>query len=173
LGKKFQKQIQNFSKDFSVKSREKTKLKKNKKSNFFREKKWFFYFFSKFVFFHGKQTNWSQNWPKVAKTCVYVPFIIFVKKKFNLKILKCVKVHTVLAMFSSYFVTYDSNFLKCSWSLGPKLSWIFFQGQQTILLGVWTVENKRRRKKTFLGSTVGDFPCFFSEIGVTKKKQKN
>ena len=72
MGEKFQKKIQNFGKDFSVKSREKTKLKKNKKFNFV--------FFFQFVFFHGKQTNWTQNWPKVAKICVYVPFIIFVKK---------------------------------------------------------------------------------------------
>ena len=72
-----------------------------------------FLLFFQFVFFHGKQTNWSQNWPKVTKICVYFPFIIFVKKKFNLKILKCVKVNTViLAIFSSYFVTYDSNFLR-------------------------------------------------------------
>jgi hypothetical protein len=35
------------------------------------------------------------------------------KKKFNLKILKSVKVNTViLVIFSSYFVTYDRNFLR-------------------------------------------------------------
>jgi hypothetical protein len=96
LGKKFQKQIQNFGKDFSVKSREKTKLKKKQKIQFFSKKKMIFLFFFQFVFLHGKQTNWTQNWPKVAKICVYVPFIISVKKKFNLKILKCVKVHTVI-----------------------------------------------------------------------------
>ena len=45
MGKKFQKKIQNFGEDFSVKSREKTKLKKNKKSNFFRKKNDFFIFF--------------------------------------------------------------------------------------------------------------------------------
>ena len=79
MGKKFQKKIQNFGKDFSVKSREKTTLKTTKNPIFF-EKKIIFVFFFKFVFFHGKQTNWTQNWPKVAKICVYVPFIIFVKK---------------------------------------------------------------------------------------------
>jgi hypothetical protein len=115
LSKKFQKKIQNFGKDFSVKSREKTKLKKNKKSNFFQKKKIICVFCFQFVFFHGKQTNWTQNWQKVAKICVYVPFIIFFeKKKYNLKILKCVKVNTdILATFSSCFVTYDSNFLRC------------------------------------------------------------
>ena len=80
MGKKFQKKIQNFGKDFSVKSREKTKLKKKQKIQFFSKKKKKFVFFFQFVFFHGKQTNWTQNWPKVAKICVYVPFIIFVKK---------------------------------------------------------------------------------------------
>ena len=38
LGKKFQKKIQNFGKDFSVKSREKTKLKKKQKIQFFSKK---------------------------------------------------------------------------------------------------------------------------------------
>ena len=80
MGEKFQKKIQNFGKDFSVKSREKIKLKKTKNPIFFEKKNDFFIFFQ-FVFFHGKQTNWSQNWPKVAKICAYVPFIIFVKKK--------------------------------------------------------------------------------------------
>ena len=37
--KSFKKKIQNFGKDFIVKSQEKTKLKKNKKYNFFRKKK--------------------------------------------------------------------------------------------------------------------------------------
>ena len=58
--KSFKKKIQNFGKDFSVKSLEKIKLKKNKKSNFFR-KKMIFLFFFQFVFFHEKQTNWIQN----------------------------------------------------------------------------------------------------------------
>ena len=80
MGKKFLKKILNFGKDFSVKSREKTKLKKNKKSNFFRKKNDFFIFFPIRIF-SWKQTNWSQNWPKVAKICAYVAFIIFVKKK--------------------------------------------------------------------------------------------
>ena len=108
MGKKFQ----NFGKDFSVKSREKTKLKKNKKSNFFRKKNNFWIFFPIRVF-SWKTDKLDPKSPKVAKICVHVPFIIFVKKRSNLKILKCVKVNTViLASFSSYFVTYDSNFLR-------------------------------------------------------------
>ena len=39
LGKKFQKKIQNFGKDFSVKSREKIKLKRKQKIKFFSKKK--------------------------------------------------------------------------------------------------------------------------------------
>ena len=53
--------------------------------------------------------------PKMGKHMVLRPSYNFCEnKKFNLKILKCVTLHTViLAIFSSYFVTYDSNFLKC------------------------------------------------------------
>ena len=56
--------------------------------------------------------------PKLAKSgknmCLRPIYNFGEKKKSNLKVLKCVKVNTViLAIFSSYFVTYDSNFLRC------------------------------------------------------------
>ena len=50
-GEKMKKTIQNFGKDFSAKSREKAKLKKNKKFNFFRKKNDFFIFFPIRFFF--------------------------------------------------------------------------------------------------------------------------
>ena len=64
MGKKFQKKIQNFGKDFSVKSREKIKLKKNKKSNFFRKKNDFFIVFPIRIF------SWETDKlvPKLAKS---------------------------------------------------------------------------------------------------------
>ena len=63
MGKKFKK-IQNFNKDFNVKSRKKTKLKKNKKSNFFRKKNNFCIFFLIRIF------SWKTDKldPKLAKS---------------------------------------------------------------------------------------------------------
>ena len=60
--KSFKKKIQNFSKDFNVKSREKTKLKKKQKIQFFSKKKMIFLFFFQFVFFHGNR----QIGPKIS-----------------------------------------------------------------------------------------------------------
>ena len=75
-----QKQIQNFGKDFSVKSREKIKLKKNKKSNFFRKKNDFFIVFPIRIF------SWETDKlvPKLAKSdtnmCL-LPIYNFCEKK--------------------------------------------------------------------------------------------
>ena len=100
MGKKFQKKILNFGKDLSVKSREKTKLKKNKKYNFFRKEMIFLFFFPIRIF------SWKTNKldPKLAKSgkniCSRPIYNFCEQKKSNLKILKCVKVNTViLAIF--------------------------------------------------------------------------
>ena len=80
MGEKFQKKIQNFGKDFSVKSREKIKLKKNKKSNFFRKKNDFFIVFPIRIF------SWETDKlvPKLAKSdknmCL-LPIYNFCEKK--------------------------------------------------------------------------------------------
>ena len=80
MGKKLQKKIQNFGKDFSVKSREKTKLKKNKKSNFLRKKNDFFIFFSNSYFFMENK----QIGPKIGqsgKNMCLRPIYNFCEKK--------------------------------------------------------------------------------------------
>ena len=51
-----------------------------KKSETKKLEKIIFEFFLYFIFFHGKQTNWIQNWPKVSQTCVYAIEIILEKK---------------------------------------------------------------------------------------------
>ena len=60
MGKKFQKKNSDFDKNFSVKSREKTKLKKN---NFFRKKNDLFIFFPIRIF--SRETDKLD--PKLAK----------------------------------------------------------------------------------------------------------
>jgi hypothetical protein len=80
LGKKFQKKIQNFGKDFSVKSREKTKLKKNKKSNFFRKKKKFCIFFPIRIF-SWKTDKLDPKLAKSGKNMCLRPIYNFCEKK--------------------------------------------------------------------------------------------
>jgi hypothetical protein len=80
LGKKFQKKILNSGKDFSVKSREKTKLKKNKKFNFF-QKKMIFLFFFQFVFFRGKKDKLVPKLAKSDKNMCLRPINNFCEKK--------------------------------------------------------------------------------------------
>ena len=75
MGKKFQKKIQNFGKDFSVKSREKIKLKKNKKSNFFRKKNDFF------IVFPIRIMENRQIGPKIGKNMCLRPIYNFCEKK--------------------------------------------------------------------------------------------
>ena len=80
MGKKFQKKIQNFGKDFSVKSREKTKLKKNKKSNFFRKKNDFFIFFPIRIF-SWKTDKLDPKLAKSGKNMCLRPIYNFCEKK--------------------------------------------------------------------------------------------
>ena len=80
MGKKFQKKIKNFGKDFSVKSREKTKLKKNKKSNFFRKKNDFFIFFPIRIF-SWKTDKFNPKRGKSDKHMCLRPIYNFCEKK--------------------------------------------------------------------------------------------
>jgi hypothetical protein len=114
LGKK----IQNCGKDFSVKSREKTKLKKTK-NPIFPEKKMIFLFFFLIRIFSWKTDKLDPKRAKSGKHMGLRPIYNFCEKtKSTLKILKCVKVNTViLVIFSSYLVIYTSNFLK--WCFVP------------------------------------------------------
>jgi hypothetical protein len=71
LGKKFQKKIQNFGKDFNVKSQQKTKLKKKQKIQFFSKENLFFYFFSNSYFVMENrqiESKTSQKWQKYVFT---------------------------------------------------------------------------------------------------------
>ena len=80
MGKKFQKKIQNFGKDFSVKSREKTKLKKTKNPIFF-EKKIIFIVFFPIRIFSWKTDKLDPKLAKSSKNMCLRPIYNFCEKK--------------------------------------------------------------------------------------------